>query len=270
MKTVLLIGAGNMGFAMLNGWIRGLGTEYRFVVVDPMVGPAISEMEIGDSDPVTHYQHVSELPAALSPAAVILATKPDGLVDALKALAHQLEPETVVISVAAGKSIKHIREGTTADQPIVRVMPNIGALATQSVSAGFPSETTMAHRTLVDKLFRSIGDFTWLSCEDEMHAVTAVSGSGPAYFFAMCEAMIAATIETGVDINTARTLVLGTCRSAAALLETIPDATLLRERVTSPNGTTAAGLAALDKEDGLQRLISEAVDAARRRSIEMM
>lgn len=270
MKTILLVGAGNMGFSMLKGWVGALGSTYRFVVVDPAAGPRCAELKNPNGTAVAVAPEVSELSADLNPAAVIFATKPGGVCGAVEALRAHLIPETVLVSVAAGLQISDIAANAPTDQPIVRVMPNIGALIGESASAGFSSsETPGVLKALVAELFQAIGHFTWLASEEDMHTVTAVSGSGPAYFFAMCEAMIAAAMENGLSREVAATLVNATCVAAGGLIAETPDPELLRKRVTSPGGTTAAGLQAFATDDALQSVITSAVDAARNRSIAM-
>ncbi|MDO6729594.1 pyrroline-5-carboxylate reductase [Marinovum sp. 2_MG-2023] len=270
MKTILLVGAGNMGFSMLRGWLQSLDDTYRFVVADPMAGPRLERLDAGVRARLLTVVELKNLPADMRPDAVVFATKPDGVCAAIETIHSHLLPETVLVSVAAGLQIAQMRKSAPGNQPIVRVMPNIGALIGQSASAGIASEQTNADQSaLVEVLFRALGHFTWLRSEDEMHVVTAVSGSGPAYFFAMCEAMIASAIENGLSRDVAETLVLATCSAAGGLIEQTPNAALLREQVTSPGGTTAAGLAALARDAALQTVIASAIDAARKRSIEM-
>lgn len=270
MKTIILVGAGNMGFSMLAGWLRTLDDTYRFAVVDPVAQSRCCELTNPDGTPIIAVADVAELDADLAPAAVIFATKPGGICDAVLRMRDRFLPDTVLISVAAGLKIDQIREASSFSSAVVRVMPNIGAMVGKSASAGIgSSDTTAMQRALVELLFTALGQFTWLNSEDDMHAVTAVSGSGPAYFFALCEAMIAAAMENGLDRDVAETLVHATCAAAGGLVDQTPNATLLRQQVTSPGGTTAAGLEALAENDGLQVVVARAIDAARKRSIEM-
>ena len=270
MKTILLVGAGNMGFAMLKGWLQAMDDTYRFVVVDPVAGPRCTALTNPNGSPVVAVSDTDELTLDLQPAAAVFATKPDGICHAIAGMRDLLSADTVLISVAAGLQISQIRQGSVVDNPIIRVMPNIGALVGQSASAGIASaDTTAPQQALVELLFQALGRFTWLTAEEDMHVVTAVSGSGPAYFFAMCEAMIQAAMEHGLDRQVAEALVHATCSAAGALIAETPDATLLRQQVTSPGGTTAAGLTALAHDDGLRMIVARAVDAARKRSVEM-
>jgi len=270
MKTILLVGAGNMGFAMLSGWLTSLASTYNFIVLDPAAAPRLATLSSAIKASTTAFGRPDELPADLQLDAIVLATKPDSVCSALQSLSKYLQQETVIVSVAAGLSIDQIRKTTTIDNPTVRVMPNIGAMVGHSASAGFASPNTLQNQLrTVQTLFDALGRFVWLDNEKEMHTVTAVSGSGPAYFFALCEAMIAAACENGLSPAVAAELVHTTCSAAGRLLEETPDSALLREQVTSPNGTTAAGLAALGQNEQLQRSISMAIQAARQRSMEM-
>lgn len=270
MQTILLVGTGNMGRSMLDGWLQSIGDDFHFIVVDPYAEDALKALQAQSGAKFEHYANASLLPKECAPVAVVLAVKPDMLIGLLDEIKSVLLPETLLISVAAGKSIAYIQEGAGGDQPVARVMPNIGALVGQSVSAGICSENAPDDaKRIVEIMFDAIGQFSWLDAEDDIHAVTAISGSGPAYFFAICEAIIGAAIENGLSPQVAEELVLGTCQSAGALLKQTPDAAKLRQQVTSPNGTTAAGLAALGTSNRLKTVMTDAVNAAKQRSIEM-
>jgi len=215
-------------------------------------------------------QPVVDLPDAEPASVIVLATKPHMIPQAIDGLAQRIGPQTLIISVAAGVSVATIKLASSASQPVIRAMPNIGAMVGYSVTAGFASrDTDPQKRALAAMLFGAIGQFSWLEHEADLHTVTAISGSGPAYFFAMCEAMIAAAMQEGLPADTAKSLVLGTVTGSGRLLEQNPDPTLLRGTVTSPNGTTSAGLHALAENDALSRLVAAAVSAARNRSAEL-
>ncbi|GAA6209868.1 pyrroline-5-carboxylate reductase [Cognatishimia sp. WU-CL00825] len=270
MNTILLVGAGNMGFSMLQGWLRMLDDSDRFVVVDPAAGPRLETLQPAQRARILALSDLAELPDDTQLSAAIFATKPNNVCDAVGQIRDRLSPETVLISVAAGLGIKDICQSAAPGQAVVRVMPNIGALIGRSASAGFASATTdKAQSDLVKLLFDALGHFTWLQSEEDMHLVTAVSGSGPAYFFAMCEAMIDVAMDSGLERDVAETLVHATCAAAGGLIDRTPDATTLRKQVTSPGGTTAAGTEALAKNDSLRTVMAKAIHAARQRSIEM-
>ncbi|NIA71324.1 pyrroline-5-carboxylate reductase [Pelagibius litoralis] len=269
---VVLIGAGRMGHAMLVGWLRELRPSHEFHVVDPGVCDAVAALRKRLANPgsLVHYASAQDLPDDLAADVIVLATKPRIIAAALQAMPKPTALNAVVISVAAGVGIADIQQHLHGNLSTVRVMPNIGASVGYSVSAGFADASTKPDgRVHVELLFQAIGTFSWLESEDQLHAVTALSGSGPAYVFAMCEAMIMAGIEQGLDDTTARSLAIATVSAAGRLLENCPDPGLLRETVTSPNGTTAAGLAVLGKENVLERLVWQTLDAARQRSISL-
>lgn len=272
MQTILLVGAGRMGGAMLRGWISGMGPGFHFVALDPHAGPSLADI---GSEPVpgsrfSHFAHPAELPDTLRPKMIVLATKPQLLGQAIRDLRSTTDPDTVLVSVAAGVTTESIREMAGRAQPIIRVMPNIGALVGSAVSAGLASpQTTSQQKSLVDTLFSSLGQMTWLVNEDHMHLVTAVSGSGPAYYFAFCESMIAAAEAEGLPPEVSRALAIGTVTSAGQLLAGQPDPAHLRETVTSPNGTTAAGLLELTAGETLKNLSSRTIRAAAKRSREL-
>lgn len=266
---VVLIGAGRMGQAMLVGWLRALADSHTFHVIDPQAADAVAALA-QDKENLNHYASADHLPEGLVADVIVLATKPQIVSTALQALPVNCLANAVVVSVAAGIEIADIRKHLSGNTPVARVMPNIGAQVGYCVSAGFsPDDTPQMSRAHVEMLFDAIGSFCWLGAEEQIHAVTAVSGSGPAYLFAMCEAMIAAGTKHGLDADTARSLAIRTVSAAGRLLEQTPDPAHLRETVTSPNGTTAAGLAELFKENSLECLLTLAVASARRRSIEL-
>ncbi|MEO9780423.1 MAG: pyrroline-5-carboxylate reductase [Sedimentitalea sp.] len=272
MDSILLVGAGRMGGAMLRGWISAMGSGYHFVALDPHAGPSLADI---GNEPVpgsrfTYVAQIKDLPPNLHPKVVVLATKPQQVNQAITDLGDCIVSDTVVVSVAAGVSTQSISGAAFTDAAIVRVMPNIGALVGSAVSAGFALPETLPHqKALVEELFASVGQMIWLDREEDMHLATAVSGSGPAYYFAFCEAMIAAAETEGLPSDIARALAIGTVTSAGQLLTRKPDPTHLRETVTSPNGTTAAGLGALLSNGELKRLSHDAVRAAAMRSREL-
>lgn len=268
MNNILLIGAGNMGFAMLEGWLNAVDETHRFAVVDPVATSRCASLVNPDGTPLLAVAELEMLTSDLRFDAAVFATKPGGVCAAIEALGDVLAANTALISVAAGLPMDEIQKGHA--RPVIRVMPNIGAMVGQSASAGIASDrVTAAQKVLVETLFRALGGFAWLTSEEDMHVVTAVSGSGPAYFFAMCEAMIDAAVDNGLERGVAETLVNGTCTAAGLLISKTPDAVQLRRQVTSPGGTTAAGLDALAQGDGLRSVVANAVAAARKRSIEM-
>lgn len=264
MAKVVLLGAGNMGGALLNGWIANWKRAAHFHVVDPVATTLAKHPQ------VTCYRDVAALPVGLSPDIVIIAVKPDKVLASLNQLKPYLDPATSVVSVAAGVTIGTIKAVLDPATPVMRIMPNIGAMAGYSVSAGFAGPEVPSRITdLLEDMFAAIGQMSWLEAEEHLHIVTAVSGSGPAYFLAFCEALCDAAAKQGLPAKTAKSLAVGTAVAAGRLLEANPQPESLRRMVTSPNGTTAAGLAVLMADDSLVQLVRDTVEAARERSVDL-
>ncbi len=263
-----MIGAGRMGGAMLKGWTKALGDGFRFTVIDPHAdwqglgltpGPQLLLGRTLDEFPGDHTADI-----------VVLATKPQNLETALQGARPAIGAGTLVVSIAAGVATRTMQDAIGAGQAVVRAMPNVGALVSRSVTAAFANpEVSPAQRDLVAELFASIGAFSWIETEADLHLITALSGSGPAYYFAFCEAMIASAIAAGLSDEVARVLAIGTLVSAGRLLEDSGDPAGLRVMVTSPKGTTAAALDALGDGGALGALAARALEAARARSVEM-
>ena len=218
MKQVLLIGAGNMGGALLRGWIENWHTgSASFHVIDP-------DPEAPARFPQARfYETADQLPADLLPDIVVVAVKPEKVIPILALIGMSFTSETCVVSVAAGVTIKQISAATLPDTPVVRIMPNIGATVGYSVSAGFaPAGVQDAIVETLDQMFSAIGQMTWVETEDNLHVVTALSGSGPAYYFAFCEAFRDAAVQQGLPVATAQRLAAGTCIAACRMLEYNP------------------------------------------------
>jgi pyrroline-5-carboxylate reductase len=200
---------------------------------------------------------------------VVLAVKPQVLGDVLKSL-DALASEQLVLSIAAGVPTTAIAAWTSPEQPIVRAMPNTPALLGAGVTALFAGPSVHDEgRALAERILGAAGRTLWVDEEAKLDAVTAVSGSGPAYFFYLMEAMIESGIDLGLDAETATVLTLETAYGAALMARerTDPPETL-RTNVTSPGGTTAAALAVLEGE-GARAIIKRALVRARARSMEL-
>lgn len=260
--TVLLLGAGRMGGAMIDGWAAA--------------GPvAAGDLLIRDPHPGAEALAAAGKGARLNPPddalagapTVILAVKPQMWREVATAVAPHLAPDAVIVSIAAGVSITSLAE-VFGDRPIARVMPTTAvaiARGTASIAATSDAARATAHR-LFDTIARTVD----LDDEGLMHAATAVSGSGPAYLYAFVEALEAAAIRAGLPADAAATLARSTVVGAAALMATSEASPAdLRAQVTSPGGTTQAALEVLMGEDGLRPLLDEAVAAAIRRSREL-
>ena len=240
-NTIAFIGGGNMARSLISGLLNGGTSADQIAVSDPM--PAQRELlaELG----VRVSEDNGE--ALNGAAVVVLAVKPQMLGQVLQAL--PLEPSQLLVSIAAGVPIAAMRAWTHAEQPIVRCMPNTPALLGAGITALFASEAVdEAARNQAETILSAAGRTLWVDEEEKLDAVTAVSGSGPAYFFYLMESMVEAGVEQGLDAETATVLTLETAYGAALMArERTNSPAELRANVTSPGGTTAAAIAALDE-----------------------
>jgi pyrroline-5-carboxylate reductase len=262
---LLLVGAGKMGGALLSGWIDGGLRPEDVFVVDPM--PA-SEMQAFLQK--HHIRHAATVPTDLVPRVAVVAVKPQTMGTALPALAAALTPQTLIVSIAAGTMIARFARELGA-RPIVRAMPNTPAQVRRGVSVCVAGPGTgEADRVIAGALMAAVGRVEWIRDEGLIDAVTAVSGSGPAYVFLLAEAMAAAGEAAGLSPDLAFRLARDTVAGAGELLaRSGHDPETLRRNVTSPGGTTAAALAVLMGERGVPRLVHDAVLAAAARSREL-
>jgi pyrroline-5-carboxylate reductase len=264
-NPLVLVGAGNMGGAMLSGWLRNGVAGSAVVVVDPGPSPAMLSI-IGEAG----ASHVTAVPEGLTAAVLFLAVKPQVMESALPSVRSVVGPETVVVSVAAGKTLAFL-ERHLGEAAMVRAMPNTPAMVGRGVTGAFANaRVSDGQRAQVDSLLRVSGPVEWVPTEADIDAVTALSGSGPAYVFYLVECMAEAGRKLGLQADLAMRLARETVAGAGELLHQSPDdAARLRQNVTSPGGTTAAALAVLMAEDGMQPLFDEAIAAARKRAEEL-
>lgn len=262
-RKIILVGCGNMGHAMLKGWIAsGTVQPSDIIVVEPSDALRERAAETG----VTVQPSADGITAA---DLVVIAVKPQVIRDVLPAYTS-LAPSATFLSVAAGVPIASFTELLGDGTPVIRCMPNTPAAIGKGMMVvcanADVSDATMA---FVNALLSASGEVATVEDESLMDAVTAVSGSGPAYIFHFIECLSAAAKKAGLPEETAKLLAMQTVYGAACLArESDEEPGKLREQVTSPNGTTAAALGVLMGEDRLAKLLDEAVDAARRRSIE--
>lgn len=261
---LVLAGAGKMGSALLSGLLqRGLDPKLVFVQ-DPAPSDAV-RAELARHD-ITVTPTIGALPAP--PAVIVAAVKPQVMDDVFPPLAATAGPDTLVLSIAAGRTIASFAQHLPGGTAIVRSMPNTPA----SIGRGMTVCCANAHvtemqRSLADAMLAAVGEVAWVEDEALLDAVTAVSGSGPAYVFLLAEALTDAGRAAGLDADLARRLARETVTGAAALLAGSPlQPDKLRENVTSPGGTTAAALDVLMADDGLTSLMTRAVAAATARS----
>lgn len=261
-----MIGCGRMGQALYGGWINSDLAIDKILLVDPHAPPP--SLNLRDQDRWT-----ADTPVSMThkPDVIVVAIKPQMMDRLLPAYADLIKPDTMVISIAAGVSIEKLSKLlNNPSQPVVRTMPNTPAMIGQGMTVGTASTAVTEQQSAVaETLLRAVGDFLWVDNEDLLHAVTGVSGSGPAYVFAMIEALAKAGEVAGLDPVISMHLARQTVIGSAALAASQPDvpASALRDNVTSPGGTTAEGLIALlNPETGLTPLMTETVRMATARS----
>lgn len=254
---IWLIGAGNMGGAMLRGWIAR-GVDPRAVTVIDPYAANIPEL-------VTRQ---AEIPEG-APDILVLAIKPQQLAEVAAAYALKAEAPRLLLSILAGVETASLRNAFSAAH-IVRAMPNLPAAIGQGVTVLFNLSGDPAIRSEASGFMAPLGAIEWIEHEQQFDAVTALSGSGPGYVFHFIGAMAEAGAALGLSPELAGRLAVATVRGAALLAEE-SDATPseLADRVASPGGTTREGLNVLDREDALKRLIAETLAAAKRRSEEL-
>ena len=263
--TLVLVGAGKMGGALLEGWI-GLGLDpARVAVIEPqpsgeIAGLAARGLKLNPAVDVVR-----------GPAAVVVAVKPQNAAEIMPWLAPIVGGSTVVLSIMAGKTIEFLAEALPPGTAIVRSMPNTPASIGRGITVAVPNQrVTAAQRDLAHKLLVATGAVEWVEDEALLDPVTAVSGSGPAYVFLLAESLAKAGAAAGLPPDLAARLARVTVAGSGELLHRSPlDPATLRQNVTSPGGTTAAALDVLMADDGLDRVMRSAVAAATRRSREL-
>ena len=256
--TLLLVGCGNMGGAMAAGWVAQ-GRAEALTVVEPLA----ERVPAG-------VRHRME-PVGLAPRdVVILAIKPQMLGKAAPALAPLVGPNTILLSILAAVEIATLRHYFPGAKAIVRAVPNLPAAIGAGVTALAAEGLDAKGRTLMTALCEPLGSIVWLDNEAQIDAATSVSGCGPAFLFRYAEAVVEAGMAQGLTATQARQLIAATMVGAGRMLMTgdeTPGA--MANRVASPGGVTLAGLAVLDEDAALLRLLAETLAAAGRRSAEM-
>lgn len=268
-NPVLLLGCGKMGSAMLAGWLQqGLSVDAVYIV-DPYLDPIKENFPVLSKKQL--HKSVNSLPKRLKPSFVIAAVKPQMMDEALEALKELKIGDAVILSVAAGKTIRYFEDHLGRDQAIIRAMPNTPAAIGQGITVCVANAPVTADQiTISTTLLKTVSVVEWIDDENLMDAVTALSGSGPAYVFYMAEAMAAAGEAIGLSPELAKKLADQTVSGAGALLEASEEsASRLRENVTSPGGTTAAALDVLMSDKGLATIMRRAMQEAKNRSKEL-
>jgi pyrroline-5-carboxylate reductase len=264
--SLVLFGAGKMGAAMLEGWIAVGMNTVAVTIFDPQPS--------GDIEALCGRRQIPLNPPlrdVAPPKVVVLAIKPQMLDAAAKVVNRLVAPESLVVSILAGKTIANLKRQLPGARAIVRAMPNLAASIRRSATAAVATpETSDAQKAIAHELLSSIGTVEWLASETLMDAVTAVSGSGPAYAFYLTECLAHAGTVAGLPQELSARLARATLIGAGELLaQTELPPGKLRHDVTSPGGTTAAALEVLMGEGGLSDLMQKAVAAAKRRAGEL-
>ncbi|MDE0420150.1 MAG: pyrroline-5-carboxylate reductase [Gammaproteobacteria bacterium] len=257
-RRVAFVGGGNMAHA--------LATRLAAGAFDVVVAEPLAEQRARFAGPVTTTPHNTEAVQAAS--TIVLAVKPQVLQAVVREIAPTVGDNQLVVSIAAGVPIAAIESWLGADRAVVRCMPNTPALVGAGITGlAANAAVTGDQRDDAEAILRTAGEVIWFDSDAALDAVTALSGSGPAYFFAVIEALIAAGTNIGLDAQTAKRLVVATARGAATMAHS-DDPAELRRRVTSPGGTTERALSIL-AERAVHEALDEAVRGAFERSREL-
>jgi len=254
---ILICGCGNMGGAMLAGWLAGGLDPERFTVVDPVLTEVPAGVRLLREVPDERFE------------IVLLGIKPQ-MLDAVAPTLGGVTHGAVLLSILAGAELDSLAARFPDAAALVRVMPNLAAAIGKSPMGLFARGLDQAGRDAVAALLAPLGTAEWLESEDQLDAVTALAGSGPAFVYRFIAALAAGGTELGLDPAQADRLARAMVEGAAMLAASSPeDPAELARRVTSPGGTTAAGLAVLDNEAAFARLIAATLRAARDRGAEL-
>lgn len=256
-----------MGYAMLSGWINsGKLDPTETLVVEPNAELRDRAAKLGSKVAAS----ADDIPADMAPELIVIAVKPQVIREVVAGY-KRFAGQATFLSIAAGTGIATFLEILGADTAVMRCMPNTPAAIGKGMMVTFANDRVRdATKAFVGDLLSASGEVAAIESESLMDAVTAVSGSGPAYVFHFIECLTAAAEKAGLPAKTARLLAMQTVYGAASLAaESREDPGILRQQVTSPNGTTAAALAVLMGEDRLKDLLGAAVEAARARSVEL-
>lgn len=266
-SSLLLVGSGKMGQAMLGGWIDTFVEPSDITVIDPNA----ENLAVAKAFGCIGYNSPVKIENSFRPDVIVLAVKPQMMADVLPNFRRLAADGALIISIAAGTGIAQFETVFGATAPIIRAMPNTPAAVRQGMIVCCQNgHASPKQISICDSLMTAIGTVAWIEDEQLMDAVTGLSGSGPAYVFYMIEAMTAAGVRAGLPKDLAEILAEVTVAGAGKLaISSEETASKLRENVTSPNGTTAAGLAVLMAENGLGPLIDQTVEAATKRSREL-
>ena len=263
--TIVLVGAGKMGGAVLEGWLGlGLAPE-NVLVIEPQPAAEIVAL-------AARGLRINPKPGMGGAAsAIVIAVKPQVAADVLSTLKPYVGASTVAVSIMAGRTLDFLQRALPERAAVIRAMPNTPAAIGRGITVAVPNaRVSSTQQKLVDALLSATGAVEWIGDETLMDAVTALSGSGPAYVFLLAEALARAGVAAGLPADLASKLARATVAGSGELLHrSSAEAATLRHNVTSPGGTTAAALEVLMASDGLAPLIEKAVAAATQRSREL-
>jgi pyrroline-5-carboxylate reductase len=260
-KPIVLVGAGKMGAALLQGWLAGGLDPAKLTVLEPQPADDIKAL-------AARGVQINPSDKSADAGAIVIAVKPQVADKVVPTLAPMAGPSTVAVSIMAGKTLG-VLQHALPDAPLVRAMPNTpGAIGRGITVAVANARVSAAQRDLAHRLLAATGAVEWVTDEKLMDAVTAVSGSGPAYVFLLAESLARAGVAAGLPPDLAAKLARETVTGAGELLHrSALDPSTLRQNVTSPGGTTAAALDVLmAAADGLDPLLARAIAAAAKRS----
>ena len=267
-SQITLIGCGKMGSALLEGWLGDASLDAHFTIIEPdhtHLGWLANEPRVSLYQDCTAAISDNETASAM----IVLAVKPQMMDDALAAIGSLSDASSAYLSIAAGISTGWLKQRLGLDAVVLRAMPNTPAAVGKGITALF-ADAPDTVRDLARQLLLAVGDVVLIDNESLMDAVTAVSGSGPAYVFLLVEAMSVAGVKVGLPEALAKELAKATVCGAGALMAAVDTSpAILRENVTSKGGTTAAALSVLMADAGLSHLMTEAVNAAKKRSVEL-
>ena len=258
LKDIVIVGCGNMGGAMLAGWLAGGVAPERLTIIDPMLAQAPAGVRL-----------LREPEKGLEPDLVLLGVKPQMLADAAPVIEKLVGPGTVLLSILAGVELATLAERFPRAASHVRLMPNLAAALGKSPLALVGPDLSADRKDTLDALLAPLGQVEWVD-EDLMDLVTALAGSGPAFVYRFIDALAQGAAALGMDADQAGRLALSTVEGAAALAVASADSPgELARKVASPGGTTQAGLNALDRDHALARLVEATLRAARDQGAEL-
>lgn len=264
--TLVLVGAGKMGGAMLEGWLSGGAEAAKIVALDPAPSPEMTAMLNAKGVRLN-----PDIASITDPEVILVAVKPQVMDEVLSSIAALKASKPLILSVAAGKTIATFERHFGSDAAVIRTIPNTPAAVGRGITAmASNANVSTAQLELARQLLSAVGEVVTVADEAMIDAVTAVSGSGPAYVFYLTECLAAAGEKVGLPAGLAMQLARATVAGSGELMrQSGVEAATLRQNVTSPKGTTYAALQVLMADDGMQPLFDKAIDAATRRSREL-